>query len=101
MAAVLAGGDGAVLSHRTPAHARGRARGGAAPHEPDFTWPRHHLIVELDGYETHGTREAFERGRARDRALQSAGWRVLRITWRQLHANPATIAAELRALLSP
>jgi very-short-patch-repair endonuclease/predicted transcriptional regulator of viral defense system len=68
--------------------------------EPDFTWRSHRLIVELDGYETHGTREGFERDRARDRALQSAGWRVLRITWRQLHADPATIAAELHALLS-
>jgi very-short-patch-repair endonuclease len=67
--------------------------------EPDFTWRGHRLIVELDGYETHATRAAFERDRARDRALHAQGWRVLRITWRQLDDDAQTIAAELRALL--
>jgi hypothetical protein len=68
-----------------------------SPHtnaEPDLRWPQHRLVVELDGYETHGTRQAFER----DRALQIQGWRVLHITWRQLHDDGPTIAAELRAL---
>jgi hypothetical protein len=67
--------------------------------EPDFTWRAHHLVVELDGYETHATRAAFERDRARDRALQAQGWRVVRITWRQLRDDAPSIAAELRALL--
>jgi very-short-patch-repair endonuclease len=67
--------------------------------EPDFTWRGHRLIVELDGYETHATRAAFERDRARDRALHAQGWRVLRITWRQLHDDAQTIATELRAVL--
>ena len=69
--------------------------------EVDFAWQEQKLVVELDGYETHGTRAAFERDRARDRALQVAGWRVLRITWRQLHARAAAVAAELRTLLAP
>ena len=67
--------------------------------ELDFTWRAERLVVEVDGYETHGTREAFERDRARDRALQAAGWRVARITWRQLDEEPHRIAKELRALL--
>jgi predicted transcriptional regulator of viral defense system len=72
------------------------------PHTtPDFRWTAHRLIVELDGFETHGTRAAFERDRARDRALMAAGWRVARITKRQLDDAPTTLAAELRALLSP
>src|SRR4051794_19612793 len=29
--------------------------------EADFAWPARRLVVELDGYETHGTRAAFER----------------------------------------
>jgi very-short-patch-repair endonuclease len=69
--------------------------------EADCTWPSRHLIVELDGYATHTTRRAFERDRARDRRLQAAGWRVARITWRQLHDDPDAIASELRALLAP
>jgi very-short-patch-repair endonuclease len=68
--------------------------------EPDFRWSTERLIVELDGFETHGTRAAFERDRARDRALTAAGWRVARITQRQLDDAPADLAAELRALLA-
>jgi predicted transcriptional regulator of viral defense system len=67
--------------------------------EADITWRDERLIVELDGYETHSTRAAFERDRARDRALQAHGWRVVRITWRQLQDEPQTIAAQLNALL--
>lgn len=65
----------------------------------DASWPDQRLIVECDGFATHGTREAFERDRAKDRALQVAGWRVVRITWRQLQDDGETIAAQLAALL--
>jgi len=68
--------------------------------EIDATWPGHRLIVECDGFATHGTREAFEEDRARDRALQVAGWRVIRLTWSQLTHGPDTIARQLSALLS-
>jgi len=67
--------------------------------ELDATWPEHRLVVELDGWAAHGTRKAFEDDRARDRALVVAGWRVVRITWRQLDEEPATIAAQLSVLL--
>lgn len=69
--------------------------------ELDATWPEEKLVVELDGFATHGTRKAFEADRARDRALQVAGWRVVRITWRQLTGEADTIAAHLRILLAP
>jgi very-short-patch-repair endonuclease len=68
--------------------------------ECDFVWPQHRLIVEVDGYETHGTRQSFEADRARDRALQVAGWRVVRVTWRELLEQPAQLARGLRALLA-
>ena len=67
--------------------------------EVDAVWPGQRLIVELDGYQAHGTRQAFENDRARDRELISQGWRVVRITWRQLETDGATIARQLRALL--
>ena len=68
--------------------------------EVDCVWPAARLIVELDGHAVHGTREAFERDRERDRLLQAAGWRVIRVTWRQLSADPAAVAADLRMLLA-
>jgi predicted transcriptional regulator of viral defense system len=67
--------------------------------EVDCVWRRWKLIVELDGHASHGTASAFERDRARDRVLHAVGWRVLRITWRQLNDEAERIAADLRALL--
>jgi Transcriptional regulator, AbiEi antitoxin/Protein of unknown function (DUF559) len=64
--------------------------------DPDFCWPTHHLIVELDGWETHRTRHAFETDRRRDAALTADGWRVLRFTAR---SAPHTIQLRLRAFL--
>ena len=68
--------------------------------EVDCAWPAQRLIVELDGRAAHGTREAFERDRERDRLLQAAGWRVIRVTWRQVSADPAAVATDLRTLLA-
>jgi very-short-patch-repair endonuclease len=69
-------------------------------YEVDFHWPEARLVVEVDGYATHATRAAFEQDRARDRTLQLAGYRVLRITDRQLLANTQEIARQLRSTLT-
>jgi very-short-patch-repair endonuclease len=69
------------------------------PYEVDCLWRRQQVVVELDGRDVHDTRHAFEADRARDRALQAAGYRVVRITWRQLRDEPAAVATDLRALL--
>ena len=53
-------------------------------YEVDCVWPEQRVIVELDGHATHSPAHAFELDRARDRRLEAAGWRVIRITWRQL-----------------
>jgi len=67
--------------------------------EVDCLWPDQRLIVELDGFATHGTRRAFEQDRARDRALAVAGHRVVRITWRHLTSEGHLVADQLRRLL--
>ncbi len=69
--------------------------------KPDAIWGDARLIVELDGRAVHGTRRAFERDRKRDRLLLAEGWRVVRITWRQLRDEPEGVVADLRALLLP
>jgi hypothetical protein len=68
--------------------------------ECDCVWRSHRLIVELDSRGFHGTGAAFERDRARDRALQASGWRVVRVTWRQLHDDGDRVAADLRELMA-
>jgi len=72
---------------------------GEQRYELDAAWTESRLAVELDGYGTHSDRAAFERDRERDRRLQVAGWRVVRVTWHQLHDEPALVAAHLRVLL--
>ena len=67
--------------------------------EADCYWPNADLIVELDGGAVHHTRMAFEADRARDRKAVASGHRVIRITWRQLHEDAKTLAAELGTLL--
>ncbi len=68
-------------------------------HEVDFLWREQGLVVEVDGFQFHSTREAFERDRRRDAELQSAGLRVLRVTWRQVVGAPyATLTNLVRSL---
>ena len=64
--------------------------------EPDFHWPAYRVIVELDGFETHGTRSAFRADRAKDAALTAGGYRVLRFT---RDDDPEVAIERLRALL--
>lgn len=68
--------------------------------EVDALWVRPRLVVELDGYEFHHTRAAFERDRARDARLQLAGYSVLRVTHRMLEREPAAVTARIRGLLA-
>jgi uncharacterized protein DUF559 len=68
--------------------------------EVDMLWAAQRLVVELDSRTYHQTRAAFERDRLRDAALQLAGYRVLRVTHRRLHTEPAAVIAAIRALLS-
>lgn len=66
----------------------------------DCLWRKERLIVELDGRAVHGTREAFESDRERDRLLMVDGWMVMRITWRQLRTQQNAIASDLRKALA-
>jgi very-short-patch-repair endonuclease len=69
-------------------------------YEVDFLWPDHRVIVETDGWATHGHRRAFEDDRAKDAALHAAGYVVIRFTWRQLEDEPLKVAAQLAQILA-
>jgi very-short-patch-repair endonuclease len=68
-------------------------------HEVDALWPAARLIVEMDSWEYHRHRAAFERDRARDTKLLLAGYRTIRVTHRRLDAEAETLAAQIRELL--
>ena len=70
-----------------------------AGHEVDAAWLDRGLVVEVDSFEFHRTRAAFEADRRRDAALQREGLRVLRVSDRRLDEDPAGVADDLRALL--
>lgn len=69
-------------------------------HEVDALWPDAKLVVELDSWEYHSHRAAFERDRARDPKLLIAGYRTIRVTHRRLDREAAQLAAEIRQLLA-
>jgi hypothetical protein len=70
-------------------------------YEVDAVWPEQRLVVELDGYAFHHTRDVFEADRVRDAALQLAGYRILRVTHRRLVEEPSSIVETIRTLLAP
>jgi len=67
--------------------------------EVDVLWAEQRLIVELDTYTYHHTPGDFEADRARDAKLLVLGYRVLRVTDRQLDEDPDAVIATIRALL--
>ena len=68
-------------------------------YEVDFVWPEQQLVVEVDGYAFHSSRRSFERDRKRDAQLVGAGWRVVRVTWRQVTGEREAVAAMLARAL--
>jgi very-short-patch-repair endonuclease len=69
-------------------------------YEVDFHWPQARLVVEADSRAFHGHALAFHHDRQRDLELESAGWHVLRITWRQVLDEPERVVRLLRSRLA-
>lgn len=56
------------------------------PFTLDGIWPAARLVLEIDTYETHGTRQSFEDDRRRDAYTAARGLRTIRVTparWRR------------------
>jgi very-short-patch-repair endonuclease len=70
-----------------------------AGYEADMYWRKAGLIVELDGWEFHKDRAAFEQDRARDAAHLLAGIRVIRVTSRQLDKSEEDVFRAIASLL--
>lgn len=65
--------------------------------EVDLWLPEWQLVVEVDGFASHGGPAAFARDRQRDAALRSHGIEVWRLTWAQLTKHRARSVRELRS----
>jgi very-short-patch-repair endonuclease len=67
--------------------------------EVNFLWRSERLVIEVDGWQSHRTRSAFEDDRARDARLAVRGYEVVRFTWRQITDDRAVVAKTIRSLL--
>lgn len=65
---------------------------------PDFLWPEHALVVQLDTEQTHGTAAAKRKDAQDDAHLRSRGLTVLRFRAEELH--PDQVAFLLKARTS-
>ncbi|HLJ99577.1 MAG TPA: DUF559 domain-containing protein, partial [Streptosporangiaceae bacterium] len=63
----------------------------------DAYFPQHKVIVELDSWKHHQTRDAFERDRERDRITTAAGLLTIRLTHERLTEHEA---AQLHRILA-
>jgi len=67
--------------------------------EVDVLWRELNFAVEIDGYQAHSGRLAFERDRLKVATLKAQGLDVMPITPRQLHDDPDGVVARIvRAL---
>ena len=66
----------------------------------DCRWPEFGLTVELDSYQFHNTRHAWEQDRRREREARARGDDFRRYTYGDVFENPAPMLAEFRAALT-
>jgi very-short-patch-repair endonuclease len=71
-----------------------------AGYECDAVWHKQRLAVELDGWDGHKTRQAFQHDRTKGNAIQAAGYAVLRFTHADVVKRPNEIAADVAKQLT-
>jgi very-short-patch-repair endonuclease len=67
--------------------------------EVDLLWPEQRFVVEADSRRHHAIEVAFERDHKRNRELLAAGYRLLRVSWREAENEPAAVFAVIRSEL--
>lgn len=68
--------------------------------EIDAYWEAERFAVEVDGWETHGSRQAFESDRLRQEEMKLAGIDCIRISARRIETEPDEVARRLRTFLA-
>jgi len=69
-------------------------------YEVDLLWREQRLAIEIDGYDAHSGRVAFERDRLKVATLNANGVTVMPITGRQIRDDRAGVLARLRSALA-
>ena len=75
----------------------------AGRHRLDFAWKKQQLALEFDGrtkyFDYGATDEALFQERRREKALMEAGWRFIRVEWRDLFREQEFKSRILQALV--
>lgn len=67
--------------------------------EADALFPEEKIVIELDSWEFHKNKEAFETDRNKDFDRQLAGYAPIRITWERITYRSAREATRLHDLV--
>lgn len=65
----------------------------------DFAYPRLRIVIEVDGFEVHGSPAALQADLERQNRLVAAGWIVLRFTWADVVRRPEWVVQQIRSVL--
>jgi very-short-patch-repair endonuclease len=66
----------------------------------DALFPDQKVIVELDSWEFHRYKTAFETDRERDAETLAHGYVTIRVTWERIHERPHEEAARMHRILA-
>jgi very-short-patch-repair endonuclease len=68
-------------------------------YEVDFLWPEQRVAIELDSWQFHRHRQAFEQDRRKGLALQAAGLDLSRLSALQIRDEPFPVIAQIARAL--
>lgn len=72
-----------------------------AGYEVDFLIVGSNIVVECDGWGTHGlNRDQFEFDRLRNTEVVAAGYHIAQVTWRQLRNDPLAASERIRKVMA-
>ncbi|MCX6741999.1 MAG: DUF559 domain-containing protein [Candidatus Pacearchaeota archaeon] len=60
---------------------------GKTFYRPDFQFPEKKVIIELDGYYKHFTKDGYKKDRIREYYLKKAGWKIFRFNFYDIDRN--------------
>lgn len=75
--------------------------GPDAKYRADMAWPKARVLVEVDGFASHGTPLALAADLERQNLLVAQGWGIFRYTWWQVTRQEARVGTQLREALAP
>jgi G:T-mismatch repair DNA endonuclease (very short patch repair protein) len=67
---------------------------------PDFVWPQYRTIALTDGMFKYRARSAVRKHLDREARLDTEGWKVIHVTWKELFGDEAGLIARVSRALS-